>query len=73
MSEVALRAGGNPTEPAVYGTTAYPHGPGFIVIVPAHVAVPLMHNGGYSRATPADLQAEIDALTARIEALRVHL
>jgi hypothetical protein len=55
-------------ESAVFET-----GPGGCVIVPLEVAAHVEFNGGYRRATAADIEAEIIMLEERAERLRAHL
>jgi hypothetical protein len=71
MTDVALQAIGNPTEPAVHDVTAYPHGPTGLIVCSREAAAVLTARGGsYRVATAADIGAELTVLEARAQRLR---
>jgi hypothetical protein len=70
---VVLHSNGRRWDAVGHGPESYDHGLGNLVRCPRHVAAPLIHNAGYVIATPDMIQAEIDALQARIDDLRQHL
>jgi hypothetical protein len=70
---VVLHSNGRRWDAIGHGSDSYSHGLGDLVRCPRHVAQPLLHNAGYTVATPDQIQAEIDTLQARIDDLRLHL
>jgi hypothetical protein len=73
VSEVVVKTAFEVWDDIRFENQIYGHGPGGLAIVPEHVATPLLHNGGYRKATVEDLQAEIQLLEQRAARLREHL